>query len=158
MLDIEQAYAQYGPMVLRRCRRLLRDEHDAADAMQEVFVRLVAARERLDDQALSSLLYRIATQVSLNRLRTARRRPEDPDDALLLSIATRTSDAEARSIARNLLDRIFGREPASTGAIAVMHLLDGMTLQEVADEVGLSVSGVRKRLRTLRGRIDTLEP
>ena len=48
-----------------------------------------------------------------------------------------------------MLDRIFARVPESSRTIAVMHLVDGMTLEEVADAVGLSVSGVRKRLRAL---------
>ncbi len=38
-----------------------------------------------------------------------------------------------------------------------MHYVDGMTLEEVAGEVGLSVSGVRKRLRTLKARVEGME-
>jgi RNA polymerase sigma-70 factor (ECF subfamily) len=34
--------------------------------------------------------------------------------------------------------------------MAVLHYVDGMTLEQVARECGLSVSGVRKRLRALR--------
>ncbi len=34
-----------------------------------------------------------------------------------------------------------------------MHFVDGMTLQEVADESGLSVSGVRNRLMKLRSKV-----
>ena len=40
--------------------------------------------------------------------------------------------------------------------MAVLHYRDGMTLEEVAGEVGLSVSGVRKRLRGLRARLGEL--
>jgi RNA polymerase sigma-70 factor (ECF subfamily) len=56
-----------------------------------------------------------------------------------------------------VLDRVLGREPVSTATIAVLHLHDGMTLQEVADAVGLSVSGVRKRLRKLKANLQELE-
>jgi RNA polymerase sigma-70 factor (ECF subfamily) len=35
----------------------------------------------------------------------------------------------------------------------VLHHVDGFSLEEVAAEVGLSVSGVRKRLRTLKARL-----
>ena len=52
----------------------------------------------------------------------------------------------------------LGIEPASTRTMATLHLLDGMTLQEVADAVGLSVSGVRKRLRTFQAKLKDLEP
>ena len=56
-----------------------------------------------------------------------------------------------------MLDRIFQNERPSTRTMAVMHLLDGLTLEEVAAETGLSVSGVRKRLRTLRSNVRELE-
>jgi RNA polymerase sigma factor (sigma-70 family) len=56
-----------------------------------------------------------------------------------------------------VLNRLFGAEPESSQVIAVMHHVDGMTHEEVAAEVGLSVSGVRKRLRKLRRRLHELD-
>lgn len=155
-IDVEDYYQRYGPMVLRRCRSLLRDEQQAVDAMQDVFVKLLTHRERLTDRGASSLLYTIATNLCLNRLRSRRRRPEDPQSALVWQIAA-ADDNEARGAARALLDRLLAREPVSTGSIAVMHLVDGMTLEEVAEAVGLSVSGVRKRLRNLKANLAALE-
>lgn len=154
-LEIETLYRQFGPMVLRRCRQLLRDEDWAQDAMQDVFVQ-VLRRDSLVVEHPSSLLYRIATNICLNHLRDRKRLREDRDDDLLLRIA----DAEdhGRVVeARSVLDRLFGREKESTRTIAVLHLLDGFTLDEVAKLTGMSVSGVRKRLRVLRGRIHELE-
>ena len=43
-----------------------------------------------------------------------------------------------------------GGIPTSSRTIAVLHYIDGLTLEQVAGETGLSVSGVRKRLRRLR--------
>jgi RNA polymerase sigma factor (sigma-70 family) len=151
--DVEANYRRFGPMVLRRCRRLLRNEDQAIDAMHDVFVQVLRAEERLDESAPSALLLRIATNVCLNRLRGERRRPEDPDDELVLQIAAWGEDVEGRSLARALLDRVFGREPGTTRTIAVLYHVDRLTHEEVAREVGMSVSGVRKRLRTLRERL-----
>lgn len=154
-IDVENLYTRYGPMVLRRCRAMLGREEDAADAMQDVFVRLLVERTRLDPQACSSLVYRVATNVCLNRLRTRRRRPEDPQSELLMNVAV-ASAAEQTTAARTLLARLLGSEPESSGVIAVLHLHDGLTLEEVAAEVGMSVSGVRKRLRRLQEQLHTL--
>lgn len=154
--DIEGLYQRYGPMVLRRCRQLLRDEEQAVEAMQDVFVELLRRQERLQVDAPASFLYRTATNVCLNRIRSHRRRPETPDQELLLRIAT-APETEDRTLADMMLERIFAREKPSTKVIAVLHLRDGLTLQEVADQVGLSVSGVRKRLRTLRQHVVELE-
>ena len=140
-------------MVLRRCRRLLRDDDEALDAAQDVFVRLVENQERLDGHYPSALLYRIATNVCLNRIRTRKRHPATPDEALLASIAA-IEEPGARSDARLLLDWLFDRHPESSRTIAVLHFVDGLSHAEVARVTRMSVSGVRKRLRKLR---ETLE-
>lgn len=136
-------------MVLRRCRRLLGDDDEALDAWQDVFVRVIEHRLRLDVRYPSSLLYRIATNVCLNRIRDRRRNPVSSDEAVLYEIA-RAEEPGATSEARLLLARLFGRHPDSSRTIAVLHFVDGLTLEEVASQTGLSVSGVRKRLRALR--------
>jgi RNA polymerase sigma-70 factor (ECF subfamily) len=144
-LDVEALFRRYGPMVLRRCRWLLRHDDEAADVAQEVFVRLLKQRERLTDAHPSSLLYRMATNLCLNRLRDRKRQPELPGDSLLERIAVLD-----RLDAPLLLERLFGRQPESTRTMAVLHHVDGLTLEEVARECGMSVSGVRRRLRLLR--------
>jgi RNA polymerase sigma factor (sigma-70 family) len=154
-IDVEAVSRRYGPMVLRRCRRLLGDEQEALDACQDVFVRIVQRRARLDARYPSSLLYRIATNVCLNRLRDRRRAPVTRDEAVLYEIA-RAGEPGAASDARLLLDRLFGRHPESSRTIAVLHYVDGLTLEEVAAEIGMSVSGVRKRLRALRASLTEL--
>lgn len=130
---------------------MLRDEEKALDAMQEVFVQVLRRQETLADTAPSSLLYRIATNTCLNVIRGERRRPERADEDALAQVAGIDDPAE-RAVSRHLLDGVFAREQESTRTIAVLHYLDGMTLEETAETVGLSVSGVRKRLRTLRRR------
>jgi RNA polymerase sigma-70 factor, ECF subfamily len=157
-VDIESLYRAHGPLVLRRCRRLLRDEGKALDAMHDVFVEIIRRRETLDERAPAALLLRTATNVCLNKLRTERRHPEDREEALLGAIASESAEnAESRSLARRMVDRLFAGTPESTAHIAVLHYVDRLTLEEVAAEVGMSVSGVRKRLATLKTRLPALE-
>ena len=155
-LEVAALSQRYGPMVLRRCRRLLRDEEEALDACQDVFVRVLERRGRLDARYPSSLLFRIATHVCLNRIRDRGRRPEDQDDIRLNAIAC-AGPPGGESEARMILDRLFNRYPDSSRTIAVLHYVDGLTLEQVASEIGLSVSGVRKRLRRLRETVRELE-
>lgn len=150
-IDVEAYYRRYSPMVLRRCRFMLRDEERALDAMQDVFVELLRREHDLVDYAPSSLLYTIATNVCLNRIRQVGRRRETSDDEILLTIAGDAGPQE-RTLASHFLERVFAREPDSTRTIAVLHYVDGLTLEETAAQVGMSVSGVRKRLRALRKR------
>lgn len=135
-------------MVLRRCRQLLRDEDAALDALQDVFSRWLE-RASGNPEYPSSFFYTMATRICIDRIRSAdfRYRCEDPR---LEEIAS-SGDLENESRARRLLDRIFGRQPASTRVMAVLHYIDGLTYEEVAAEVGMTAAGVRRRLQRLRG-------
>src|SRR5262249_37518007 len=144
------------PMVLRRCRKLLGDDQAARDAMHDVFVQVLSRADHLADQAPSSLLFRIATNVCLNRIRSRRRRPEDGDPELLVEIAERT-DPAARSAARAALDALFQHEPDDTAGIAALHLYGRMTLREVSAEGGMAVAGGGKRPHRRRMNLHALE-
>ncbi len=155
-IDVAEYYKKYGPMVLRRCRTLLKDEDSAMDAMQEVFVKLLQNEKRLKGTYPSSLLFRIATNICLNMIRSEKNRLRTNCDEILLNIASH-DDTENRIAIKDILDRIFAKEQISTNEIAIMHYVDEMTLEEVAGIVGLSVSGVRKRLRNLKLHVKCLE-
>jgi RNA polymerase sigma-70 factor (ECF subfamily) len=151
-LDVDLLFERYGPMVVRRCRQLLGNREEAEDAAQDVFVRLLRHRQRLDDRYPSSLLYRMATNICLNRLRDRRRGPSLPGDEALDRMV-RLPDLDAPLV----LDRLFERNPESTRLMAVMHYVEGLTLEQVARRCGLSLSGVRKRLRALRSSLRAME-
>jgi RNA polymerase sigma-70 factor (ECF subfamily) len=155
-MNIEELYTKYGPMVLRRCRFLLRNEEQALDAMQDVFVNLISNCEKIENTYPSSLLYRIATNICLNIIRSEKRHPETLDDEIFNHIADYNDPAESIS-AGDLLDSIFRDEKPSTKEIAIMLYIDKMTLEQTALQTGLSVSGVRKRMRLLKEKVSFLK-
>jgi RNA polymerase sigma-70 factor, ECF subfamily len=156
-IDPEALFRQYGPMVLRRCRQLLGDADEAADAAQDVFMKLLEGGDSLRGDYPSSLLWRMATNHCLNRLRDRKRHGLNGEGEALLERIACAEDLVAEHSHRNLLERLFDRHPESSRTIAVLHLVDNMTLEEVATEVKMSVSGVRKRLRGLRETLVELE-
>ncbi len=150
-IDVDTLYRNYGPMVLRRCRGMLKDEDAALDAMQETFVLLLRKQEQLTEEAPSSMLYTFATNVCLNQLRRRKRGPALLEPEIIEAQAAHDGN-QAQVEERHFLDRIFAAEPASTRDIVYLHYQEKHTLQETAKRVGLSVSGVRRRLRFLRQR------
>lgn len=148
-IDVEDFYRKYGPMVLRRCRSILKDEEAALDAMQDVFVKILKKENDLHSNSPSSLLYITATNVCLNIIRSRDRKPEAVDNSVLGIIAS-ADNPEEKAIARIFLENLFKNEKVSTRTIAMLHYVDGFTLEETAEQVGMSVSGIRKRLRVLR--------
>lgn len=156
-LDVEGLYREYAPMVLRRCRALLGDEEDAAEAMQQTFVRLIEYSHRLDDRAPSSLLWTMATRICLNQIRASKSRPQPGAERELVYRIAELPVAERQASVRGMLRRLFGQHDERAREVAFMYHVDGMTHAQVAEAVGLSVSGVRWKLRQLRNTLEGLD-
>jgi len=155
-IDIESCYRRYGAMVWRRCRRLLRDEDEAYDTMQEVFVKLIEYQEKVYSDFLSSLLYRIATNLCLNKLRLRRRR--GPVEALETAAAVPgPEDQRTESDYRALLEDILQNEIDDVRQIAFMYYIDGMKMHKIAAVMAMSTTAVFTRLKKLRRRIQEAE-
>ncbi len=150
-VDVENFYRKYGPMVMRRCRFLLKNEEEALDAMQEVFVQVLRRKDILVDSAPSSLLYTIATNICLNAIRKRKRAAECLNDEILSSIAGR-DDPEGKVVHSHFLKQLFNSANELDKHIAVLYHVDGLTLEQTAAQVGLSISGVRKKLMAFRKR------
>ncbi len=151
--EIRQYYEKYGPMVYRRCQYILKDDDLAYDAMQDVFMQLLK-RKDMKVQYPSALLQRIATNICLNKIRSKKK--------LIYSEYAGENEKskqnlEKETITKDTLNRLFADEKPDTVAIAVMHYLDKMTLEQVAREVNMSKSGVRKRLAKLRRKLHAAE-
>ena len=137
-----ELFERYGPVVYRRCLRLLRDPDAAADATQEVFVRLVRNMGALEDRAtVVPWIYRVATNHCLNLRRAGRWAGEGPVDLELHEDAADDTFPE-----RQLAQAVLSRFDPTTQAIAVAVLVDGLEQEETARTLGLSRRTVRRKL------------
>ncbi len=92
-MAFSKLYEAYAPMVYRRCVFLLKDDAEAKDMVQNVFLRVYERMDTLDLSQPSSLLWNTATRLCLNRIRDKKRRGLDVDSSeLLLTIACAEED------------------------------------------------------------------
>ncbi|MDR1468425.1 MAG: sigma-70 family RNA polymerase sigma factor [Spirochaetaceae bacterium] len=153
-VDIEAWYKKYLPLVFRRCRIMLRSDDDAFDAAQDVFVRALRARH-IHGAYPSTLLYTIATRVCLNRLRSRQRHAGDDSGELFDETAFPVADASFdEAEARLVTETIMRQTSEETRALLYMYFVDGMSLEETGRILGLSASGVRKRIVKFRERME----
>lgn len=79
----ETLVREQGGRMLTVARRVLRNEHDARDAVQEAFVSAYRAIDRFEEGAKpSTWLHRITLNAALMKIRAAKRRPEESIDDL----------------------------------------------------------------------------
>jgi RNA polymerase sigma-70 factor (ECF subfamily) len=153
--ELATLYQRYGAAVERRCRALLGDGEEARDMVQEVFLRATrSAREFRGESSPMTWLYRISTNLCLNRLRDRRATiPLELVAPLLPSPGVSPERAAgARDEARTLLADLDER----TRAVVVYRYLDGMTQDEIAAVTGWSRRTLGKKLGAFEARAQAL--
>ncbi len=138
-------YREFGPVVYRRCVRLLRDRESARDATQEVFVKLLR-EERLvgDGDDVLPWIYRVTTHHCLNLRRDGTaRQVAHAGAAEPLHV---TANPAAPFPERRLAQQVLARFDRTTQAVAVGVLVDGMEREEVAGALGISRRTVHRKL------------
>ncbi|MDP1916321.1 MAG: sigma-70 family RNA polymerase sigma factor [Myxococcales bacterium] len=144
---LAKLYTQYGALVHRRCRTLLGSETDANDALQETFMR-VQRYPPTDVAALLPWLYGVASRVCFDHL--ALRKRSQPTASRVLGRLKELMGAVTRDSAEEKL--CLGSELArlddTTREMALLHWLDGLTQEEVAQRTGYSRKTVGVKLKT----------
>ncbi|MDR2900848.1 MAG: sigma-70 family RNA polymerase sigma factor [Treponema sp.] len=151
-IDIQAYYEKYSPMVYRRCKQLLKHEDDALDALQDVFIKLMNNKHKLKGTYPSSLLYVIATNTCLNKIRWKKRQNEHSEGEFIENMHLSYDQGFDQVEAKMLTKAILETESESTRSICFMYYADDMTLEEIGQAVGMSISGVRKRLLAFQKR------
>ena len=161
----EVLFERYRHLLLKHILHIVREERAAEDLVQEVFLRVWTSAAQWDGRGeLRSWLYRIATNLALNHLRTVHRRRQQPlevpeesyDDEDGTSTQTPTwliddaspdphatlEQAEMSEFLWELVDDL------PDGKRDVLHLVYGaeMDIRQVADELGVPIGTVKSRL------------
>ncbi len=144
---------RHGAMVLRICRSVLGDDHQAEDAYQATFLVLASrARSIRRRVSLASWLYGVALRVArTERSRAARRKRHERRHAEMISESTaRTPHCD--EAARALHEEI-GLLPERYRSAVVLCHLEGLTHEAAALRLGRPVGTVHSRLATARERL-----
>ena len=152
---------RHGPMVLRVCRAILDDEHDAQDAFQATFLVLIRKAKTIQNQAsVGSWLHGVARRVaSRARVEASRRHTHEKRVAGLKHPRETTSrgvgfENEGETILK-ALDEEIGRLPDKYRAPVVLCYLEGLTQEHAAEHLGWPSGTVRGRLARARDLLKT---
>jgi RNA polymerase sigma factor (sigma-70 family) len=146
---------RHGPMVLRVCRSVLRDEHDAQDAFQATFLVLVRrSRSLWVGDSLGPWLHGVARRVaSAARSAATRRRRHERKAAEHAGPDVAVPGQEAEGELEQALHEEIGRLPERYRAPVVHCLLEGLTHEQAARSLGWPVGTVKSRLAHGRERL-----
>lgn len=137
--------ARFAPRVLAQATRVLRDPVEAEDVTQEAFLRLwrIAPDWQQGQAALSTWLYRVTSNLALDRLRSRHRTgpaadelPEQVDDAPAVEERLQASARQAA------LDTALAALPERQAQAVALRHLEGLANPEIAAIMDISTEAV----------------
>jgi len=152
---------RHGPMVVRVCRGVLGDGHDALDAAQAVFLVLARKADSIRGRgSVAPWLLGVACRVARKARRRAAVRRRNESAAAIESARDRAATAEnagRSSCDDEALHAEIARLPEKYRTPVVLCDLEGLTYEETARRLACPVGTVRSRLsrarEKLRGRL-----
>ena len=162
--DVGALCERYGASILRRCLAILRDRAEAEDAAQEVYIVLLRKGGQFrGEAAITTWIYRLTTNVCLNRIRANKRRTGREENEAVdawVNIAPRNpyEHLAHRAMAHQVLTSL----DALGQQIFVYRYIDGMSQEEISAATGTSRKTIGKRLGKLQvlleKHLDTAPP
>jgi RNA polymerase sigma factor (sigma-70 family) len=144
--SLEELYRLHAPAAFRRARRMLGDEADAHEVVQDVFVSLLQQSEQYAERSsLATYLYSAVTHACLNRIRSRRTRERLSARATLPPAGAEPIDPERRLLLHSALREL----PELLAQVAVYYYMDELTHDEIARIIGCSRRQVGKLLARL---------
>ncbi len=162
--------ARYGPRLRRFLSLRLRNAADVPDLAQEVFLRLLRVEGYESIRSPEAYLFTIASHVIHQYAVRRSSEPVSVDVADVFSelrtpASEDPSDQAAQAQRLDELERMLGLLPARFATALVLHRVAGYSVQEVADELGVSRESAKKYLaraveqcRNLRANQNAMKP
>jgi RNA polymerase sigma-70 factor (ECF subfamily) len=143
-------YARYAGPVFRFLLGVLRDHHQAEDALQETFVQALRKADQIDPATLRGWLFTVAYQQAMLLRRRARRVPAPAEAAALLTLVDeRAAAPEAvadRADDLRAVGELLVLLPAAQQAVIRLRVYDGLRFREVAERLGCPVNTALARM------------
>jgi RNA polymerase sigma-70 factor (ECF subfamily) len=151
-------WTSLGGPLRRFIGRRVRDRHAAEDITQDVMLKVQAhLRERPPPEKLVGWIYQAARNAVADYYRSPRSRPPTDADGVEEPSADAAAEREdaAAELAACLRPMIERLPPAYRQALELTEF-DGLTQQELADRVGISLSGAKSRVQRAREQMKTM--
>jgi RNA polymerase sigma-70 factor (ECF subfamily) len=155
--DFEHVYGEFHQRIQRYLTRLL-GASEADDVTQEVFAKVSQTLPRFrGESSISTWIYRIATNTAYDRLRSPSFRRADvvplEHTAPVHDPSSGIDQALVRTEMNECIDEYIARLPASYRSVVILSEHEGLTNQEIADALGVSLDTVKIRLHRARARL-----
>lgn len=143
-------YSQYADAMYTICRRYTLNEDEAADILQDAFIKIYEKRELFDPKyELSAWIKRIVINEAINHYRVNKRFDLVEDENYFEEAEETIELADCGNIKTVLMD-LIDELPTGYRTVFNMYVLDNLTHPEIAEFLGVSVNTSKTQLSKAR--------
>lgn len=147
--DLERLYDDHASALFAFLLNFTRNETDARDVLQELFIKLAKQAdllERVRDER--AFLIRLAHNLAVDFIRRqhARERASDRLSQEIISIFATSIDPDEQAFRATLADAL-AQLPADQRAVVHLKLWEGLTFDAIADALGIPLNTAASRYR-----------
>ena len=148
---LERLYREHADRIYGLCLRMSGDAVRATELAQDVFVRAWEQLDRLrPDSDAGAWLWRLATNLVLNAMRSERRRHAHVTPVAEPGLFERAQLGTPLPVRRLSLDAAIARLPQRAREVFVLHDVEGFAGSEIAEMLGVAEGTVRAHLHRAR--------
>ena len=156
----DELWLEFGRRLRSFVRGRVPGEQDAEDVLQDVFLKIhqEACSVKNPDKA-QAWVYRIARNAVADFYRSRGRRQlaaEVPVDQVAETLADDTDPSDVHEEVLGWLEPLIDDLPPKYGDALRLADVHGLTQREVAERLGLSLSGAKSRVQRARGKLGEL--
>ena len=155
---VQDCIDHYGGLIWSLAKRLLPDQNEAEDAVQEIFVELWKNAEKFDDSQSSETTFvaMIARRRLIDRLRKATRKPDiDSVEDMLTEPAENENEKMQINVEAKQVAEVMRTLRPEQQKVLQLSIVQGYSHQEIADALKLPLGTVKTHAR--RGLIEVRE-
>lgn len=143
-----EIWDSFGDRLRRFVRKRIRNDHDADDALHDVFAKIHAGLEKVESpDRLEAWVFQIARRAVIDHFR--KRRPSELPRDLAQERPPETVTAEVASWLTPMMETL---PPEDREALRLTEI-EGLPQKELAARLGLSLPGAKSRVQRARRRL-----
>ena len=144
-LEFEFILRENNRRILNYLLKILRNQEDAEDILQEVFISFYHKMENINENAYISYLYKTAYNKALNLIKSRKKKRNLTHEQIIYN-ETQKNEQNPNNEKNEILKKAFSKLPPKYAVLLELQFYQKMSYREIAKTLSTTISAVDSKL------------